>query len=97
MHVAEVPNDPRFAEEWGMSRIQAPAAWDVTHGSTGRTIAILDCGIFDDASTTLAPDGKAGHPDLRGKVVLRRDFSGSTTGTDDFCNHGTHVAGIAYH
>jgi thermitase len=27
--------------------------------------------------------------------VARQDFSGSSTGTDDYCNHGTHVAGIA--
>ena len=95
VRTSELPNDPRFGQQWGMARIQAPAAWDVTHGSSTRTIAILDCGIFDETSTVLAPDGVAGHPDLRGKVVQRQDFSGSTTGTDDYCNHGTHVAGIA--
>src|SRR5262249_54909571 len=47
----DVPNDPQFPNQWGPRMIQAPAAWDVTHGSTTRTIAILDCGIFDDAST----------------------------------------------
>ena len=29
------------------------------------------------------------------KVVARKDFSGSPYATDDRCNHGTHVAGIA--
>src|SRR5581483_4235798 len=43
----------------------------------------------------LAGDGQPGHPDLRGKVVGDRDFTGSSTGVDDYCNHGTHVAGIA--
>jgi subtilisin family serine protease len=28
-------------------------------------------------------------------TVARRDFTGSPSGTDDFCDHGTHVAGIA--
>jgi hypothetical protein len=43
-------------------------------------VAVLDCGIH------------ASHPDLAGKVVLERNFTGSST-TDDRCNHGTHVAG----
>ncbi len=80
--VAAIPNDPLFSLQWGMSTITAPAAWDVTHGSAAVKIAILDCGIHES------------HPDLAGKVVLRSDFSGSS-GTDDFCDHGTHVAGIA--
>jgi thermitase len=95
---ALVPNDPRFAEQWGMTKIGAPLAWDT---STGRRadgsrvkIAILDCGIYDEASTLAAPDGLFGHPDLRGKVVARQNFTASST-TDDFCNHGTHVTGIA--
>ncbi|MCA1669335.1 MAG: hypothetical protein LC793_18460 [Thermomicrobia bacterium] len=30
-----------------MSRIQAPGAWSVTHGSASITVAILDCGIYE--------------------------------------------------
>jgi thermitase len=80
---AETPNDPSFTAQYGMRAIQVPAAWDVTHGAASTKIAILDCGIYE------------AHPDLTGKVVARQDFSGSPYGTDDRCNHGTHVAGIA--
>jgi thermitase len=83
MRAFETPNDANFAQQYGMARIQAPAAWSATHGSASVKIAVLDCGIYE------------AHPDLAGKVVARRDFSGSAAGTDDRCNHGTHVAGIA--
>lgn len=83
VHPTETPNDTLFGNQYALTRIQAPAAWGVTHGSTAVKIAILDCGIYE------------AHPDLAGKVTLRHDFTGSAYGTDDKCNHGTHVAGTA--
>src|SRR4029453_514046 len=35
------------------------------------------------------------HADLSGRVVARRDFTGSPNGTADMVGHGTHVAGLA--
>jgi len=89
------PNDPRFPEMWGMAKIKAPQAWDATRGSVAIKAAVLDCGVFEPGSSTFtAPDGQVGHPDLRNnKVVDRRDFTSSPNGPDDYCNHGTHVAG----
>lgn len=85
LHTAETPNDPLFGSQYGMTKINAPAAWNITHGSPNVKIAILDCGIYE------------AHPDLVGKVTARQDFTGNPygSGTDDRCNHGTHVAGIA--
>ena len=94
-HASEAPNDTFFGSQWSMTKIQAPAAWDVTHGAGSVTVAILDCGIFDEASGRRAADGLLGHPDLRAKVLGDVDFTGSPRGTDDRCGHGTHVAGIA--
>jgi thermitase len=87
MRATETPNDTEFGQQWGMDRIQAPAAWNRTHGSTARRIAILDTGINE-----LGADA---HPDLAGKVVARSDFTNSPVGADDVFGHGTHVAGIA--
>lgn len=89
-HVAktlETPNDPYFSQEWGLSKIQAPSAWDTTHGSSSVNIAIVDTGI----------DGS--HPDLSLKIALASDCTISANCVNvspvDDNGHGTHVAGIA--
>lgn len=76
------PNDPWFANQWGMTRVQAPEAWDVTTGGSSIRIAILDTGV------------DLNHPDLAAKIVSSRNFTTSAT-ADDIQGHGTHVAGIA--
>lgn len=83
MRAQEIPNDPSVGNQWGLTTIQAPQAWNRTHGSTGVRIAVLDSGINE------------AHADLAGKIVARRDFTGSASGSNDINGHGTHVAGIA--
>ncbi len=86
-YAQETPNDPYYSLQWGLSKINAPAAWDVTHGSDSIIIAIVDTGI----------DGT--HPDLASKVITGTNYVTSTpcraqSNCDDN-GHGTHVAGIA--
>jgi thermitase len=98
-----IPNDPCFSTatsecsvpQYGPQKISAPAAWDVTQGAASTRVAILDCGIYSESSTVTSPDGLTGHPDLRGKVVGEINFTTSAHGADDFCDHGTLMAGVA--
>jgi thermitase len=82
-HVFITPNDPYWSSQWGMTKIEAPAAWDITTGSASVTIAIVDTGI------------DFFHPDLSGKLVSGYDFVNNDSNPQDDHGHGTHVAGIA--
>jgi serine protease len=78
------PNDPRFAsEQQYLLPLRAPAAWDVSHGSTAVKVAILDTGVDLD------------HPDLASRLLPGYDFVNYDTAAQDDEGHGTMVAGIA--
>jgi subtilisin family serine protease len=62
-------------------QVGAPTAWAAGYTGAGVTIAVVDSGV--DAS----------HPDLAGRVIAERSFTG-TPGGDDDVGHGTHVASI---
>lgn len=79
-------NDPYFSSQWGLENtndadIDAPIAWDITKGSSGTIVAILDSGVSKN------------HPDVSSQVIDRTNFSNSSS-DDDVYGHGTHVGGI---
>lgn len=82
-------NDPLFPKQWGLTKIGAPPAWQVSDGA-GVTIGIVDTGV------------DLAHEDLGVKIVGSTSCVGSGgdprtchgSGQDDN-GHGTHVAGIA--
>jgi subtilisin family serine protease len=80
-HATATPNDPRLSQLWGMARISAPSAWDITTGSAAVRVAVVDTGISTD------------HLDLSANVVPGFDFVQSDSDPRDFDGHGTHVAG----
>lgn len=107
------PNDTFYALQWhyfeALGGVNLPPAWNVTTGSQGIVIAVLDSGVLFN------------HPDLTGRVLAGYDFVSSTTKSNDgggrdgdptdpgdwatagFCGsgqpataskwHGTHVTG----
>jgi subtilisin family serine protease len=88
-HAAVTPSDTRFGEQWGLTKMNAPAAWDLETGSPSVLIGIIDSGISMSAA------GALDHPDLdASRYILGTDFVDGGT-PRDLNGHGTHVAGIA--
>lgn len=81
----EIPNDTSYDSQWHLSVINAPGAYDITHGN-GFPIVILDSGIDMD------------HSDLSSKII--HPYNGFTlieapVDHVNSCRHGTPVAGAA--
>lgn len=79
----EVPNDPDLGNQYWVSKINLPGAWDINKGSANTVIAILYSGC-DPV-----------HPDLVDKYVPGYNFYDNNTITADVYGHGTAVAGCA--
>jgi len=86
----KIPNDPYFGEQWALSKIHAPDAWNIETGDSNIVIAIFDSGV--DYT----------HPDLTDNIL--RDANGNIIGYDftnndndplDDWGHGTACAGVA--
>lgn len=87
--IAEIPNDPFFAQQWALQKISASAGWNIARSNTV-IVAILDTGIsyeHEDLQGNLwtGPAGEHGYTALSGEIC--------EGGRDDH-HHGTHVAGI---
>ncbi len=100
-----IPNDPGFADQWGLTAIQAPKAWEISRGSPDIIIAVIDTGV-DYYHPDLADNiwinqaealGLAGvDDDGNGYVddMYGWDFADNNNDPFDKNGHGTHIAGI---
>jgi len=69
------------SRDWGHTPLELEQCQAYADGS-GVKVAILDTGVDTN------------HPDLKDRVILSRDFTGSSSGASDVQGHGTHCAGI---
>jgi thermitase len=72
--------DGYLADRWGVGKIEAPRAWEITTGDQSIIVAVLDTGIDKD------------NQDLGDRVVAEVNLSNSPT-SGDLYGHGTHMAG----
>lgn len=104
-----LPNDPKFPLQWGMAKIQAPAAWEQDTGSSQVVLAVIDTGVdyrHEDLAANMwrnpgETPGNGVDDDGNGFVddVHGFDFAADRLGNNDsdpmdIDDHGTHVAGI---
>jgi serine protease len=89
MRTSLTPNDLQAASgngnQWGLHRIQAPQAWDITTGNTSIKVAVVDDAVLTN------------HPDLIPNLVAGRDVADNDNDAmpnQTGMSHGTHVAGI---
>lgn len=88
--IHRTPNDPGFNQQWVLKNslninLGFENAWDITTGSPGVVVAVLDTGYDVD------------HPDLDAKkTAIGRNFVANPDNSDiqDDEGHGTSVAGI---
>ena len=66
------PNDPYFSNQWGLTKIHAPEAWDITQGGAEIVIAVIDTGV--DYS----------HPDLAQNIWINTNEKPGDANGDGF-------------
>jgi serine protease len=106
-----VPNDPFYAQQWGLQAVDAEAAWNITRGDSNTIIAVVDIGV-DFAHPELTPQRWTNWAEVHGTPGVDDDGNGYV---DDYYgydfvdgdgdptpnplvpaeSHGTHVSGIA--
>lgn len=77
------PAEPDFGKQWGLNKINACTAWDITKGNTNVLVAVLDQGV-DKAHAEFANNYSS----------LSYDIHNGSSPSVVRGNHGTHVGGI---
>lgn len=101
--VQAVSNDPLSNRLWGMTKINAQAAWQLSTGSPSVVVAVIDTGVdythSDLAaniwtnSAEIAGNGRDDDGDGFIDDVYGYDFANNDGDPMDDNSHGTHVAG----
>jgi subtilisin family serine protease len=102
------PNDPRFKELWGLTAIDAPAAWATSVGDRRITVAVVDDGVAlthpdlapnlwinpsEIAANGRDDDGDGYVDDVNGYDFVANRGDPSPARSGDERWHGSHVAG----
>lgn len=69
--IAATPNDPRYQDQWALSKINVAQAWDICRGSHDVIVAVIDTGVDYH------------HPDLQGNLWINEAERDGLPGVDD--------------
>jgi subtilisin family serine protease/N-acetylneuraminic acid mutarotase len=104
-YAAAMPNDPRYSEQWGLTKIGIESSWEQTQGAPNMLIAVIDSGIDLTHPDLLANlwtnpgeiPGNGLDDDNNGRVddIHGWNFVSASANVADDNEHGTLVAGIA--
>ena len=102
-HLLAAPNDPQFSSMYGLQKISAPAAWNLTTGSTETVVAVIDTGVkytHEDLAANIWKNpgeinGNGIDDDANGFVddYYGYDFFFNDSDPADENGHGTHTSG----
>jgi subtilisin family serine protease len=101
---SRVPNDPRLGDLYGLTRMDAANAWEITTGSPSVMVAVIDTGVqynHADLEHNIAVNsgeipGNGVDDDANGYIddYFGYDFYSGDGNPADEHGHGTHCAGI---
>jgi len=104
-HTMYVPEDEKYDKQWGLQKIQAEQAWDLSLGSKEIIVAVIDTGI-DYTHPELKNQMWVNEKELNGEEgkdddengfiddIYGYDFVNDDGDPKDDHNHGTHCAGV---
>ena len=102
-HLLAAPNDPQFSSMYGLQKISAPAAWNLTTGSAETVVAVIDTGVrynHEDLAANMWKNpgeinGNGVDDDGNGFVddFYGYDFFSNDSDPMDENGHGTHTSG----
>jgi subtilisin family serine protease len=102
-HLLAAPNDPQFSTMYGLQKISAPAAWNLTTGSAETVVAVIDTGVkynHEDLAANMWKNpgeinGNSVDDDGNGFVddYYGYDFFYNDSDPADENGHGTHTSG----